>query len=59
MADACSAATTGHEGSMVSIHADDAVQAIKRSTQYVMMSPDLRGAADASHLAEIDSSRKL
>lgn len=52
MADACSAATTGHEGSMVSIHADDAVQAIKRSTQYVMMSPDLRGAADASHLAE-------
>lgn len=37
---------------MVSIHADDAVQAIKRATQYVMMSPDLRGTADASHLAE-------
>jgi pilus assembly protein CpaF len=52
MADACSAATTGHEGSMVSIHADDALQAIKRSTQYVMMAPDLRGAADASALAE-------
>jgi Flp pilus assembly CpaF family ATPase len=52
MADACSAATTGHEGSMVSLHADDALQSIKRAAQYVMMSPDYRGAANVSLIAE-------
>jgi pilus assembly protein CpaF len=53
MAEACSAATTGHEGSMVSLHADGAAQAIRRAAQYVMMSPDLRGASNISHLAEL------
>jgi Flp pilus assembly CpaF family ATPase len=52
MADACAAATTGHEGSMVSLHADDAMQAIDRAVQYVMLSPDYRGAANLSALAE-------
>jgi pilus assembly protein CpaF len=51
MADVCSAATTGHEGSMVSLHADDAMRAIDRAAQYVMMSPDYRGAANLSVLA--------
>ncbi|MGH7910499.1 MAG: ATPase, T2SS/T4P/T4SS family, partial [Candidatus Dormibacteraceae bacterium] len=53
MAEACSAATTGHAGSMVSIHADGAMQAIARSAQYVMMSPDLRGAANLSQIATL------
>jgi Flp pilus assembly CpaF family ATPase len=52
MADVCSASTTGHEGSMVSLHADDAMRAVKRAAQYVMMSPDYRGAANVSLLAE-------
>lgn len=52
MADVCSASTTGHEGSMVSLHADDAMRAINRAAQYVMMSPDYRGAANLSLLAE-------
>lgn len=38
---------------MVSLHADGAMQAIARAAQYVMMSPDLRGAANVSHLAEL------
>lgn len=51
MAEACSAATTGHAGSMVSLHADGALQSISRAAQYVMMSPDLRGAANLSQIA--------
>ncbi|MGH7868596.1 MAG: ATPase, T2SS/T4P/T4SS family, partial [Candidatus Dormibacteraceae bacterium] len=52
MADVCSAATTGHEGSMVSLHADDAMRALRRAVQYVMAAPDYRGAANLSLLAE-------
>jgi Flp pilus assembly CpaF family ATPase len=52
MADVCSASTTGHEGSMVSLHADDAMRAIRRAAHYVMMSPDYRGAANLSMLAD-------
>jgi pilus assembly protein CpaF len=53
MAEACSAATTGHAGSMVSIHADGAMQGITRAAQYVMMSPDLRGAANLTQIANL------
>jgi pilus assembly protein CpaF len=52
MADVCSASTTGHDGSMVSLHADDAMRAIDRAAQYVMMSPDYRGAANLSLLSQ-------
>jgi Flp pilus assembly CpaF family ATPase len=52
MADVCSASTTGHEGSMVSLHADDARRAVKRAAHYVMMAPDYRGATNVSALAE-------
>jgi Flp pilus assembly CpaF family ATPase len=39
MADVCTAMSTGHDGSMVTIHADSAVLAVERAASYVMESP--------------------
>ncbi|HEY4024789.1 MAG TPA: CpaF/VirB11 family protein, partial [Candidatus Dormibacteraeota bacterium] len=51
MADVCLAASTGHDGSMVTLHADDAEEAIRRAAEYVMMSPDFIGSANAENMA--------
>jgi pilus assembly protein CpaF len=51
MADVCLAASTGHDGSMVTLHADDAEEAIRRAAEYVMMSPDFVGSANAENMA--------
>lgn len=51
MVDVCQAASTGHEGSMVTIHADDSRHAIKRAAEYVLEAADYAGIANADHLA--------
>jgi pilus assembly protein CpaF len=51
MADVCLAASTGHDGSMVTLHADDAEEAIRRAAEYVMMAPDFVGSANAEQMA--------
>ncbi|HEY4025641.1 MAG TPA: CpaF/VirB11 family protein [Candidatus Dormibacteraeota bacterium] len=53
MAEVCLVASTGHDGSMVTVHADDAFQAVKRSAEYVMKSPDYSSNSNAYELAEI------
>jgi Flp pilus assembly CpaF family ATPase len=39
MADVCTAMSTGHDGSMVTIHADSAILAVDRAAGYVLESP--------------------
>jgi Flp pilus assembly CpaF family ATPase len=39
MADICNAMTSGHEGSMVTVHANSAAETIPKIVNYVMMSP--------------------
>jgi Flp pilus assembly CpaF family ATPase len=51
MADVCLAASTGHDGSMVTLHADDAEEAIRRAAEYVIMAPDFMGASNAEAMA--------
>ena len=51
MADVCLAASTGHDGSMVTLHADDAEEAIRRAAEYVMMAPDFMGASNSEGMA--------
>lgn len=51
MADVCLAASTGHDGSMVTLHADDADEAIRRAAEYVMMAPDFLGSANGESMA--------
>ncbi len=53
MAEVCLVASTGHDGSMVTVHADDAFQGLKRSAEYVMKSPDYAGNSNAFELAEL------
>jgi pilus assembly protein CpaF len=53
MAEVCLVASTGHDGSMVTVHADDAFQGVKRSAEYVMKSPDYASNSNAFELAEI------
>jgi Flp pilus assembly CpaF family ATPase len=53
MAEVCLVASTGHDGSMVTVHADDAFQGVKRSAEYVMKSPDYAGNSNAYELAEL------
>jgi Flp pilus assembly CpaF family ATPase len=53
MAEVCLVASTGHDGSMVTVHADDAFQAVRRSAEYVMKSPDYASNSNAYELAEI------
>lgn len=51
MSDVCMAASTGHDGSMVTLHCDDAFQGVRRAAEYVMMAPDFAGSANAEDLA--------
>lgn len=46
MADACNAMTTGHEGSMVSVHANSAAETIPKVVNYVMMAPRFAGQVE-------------
>jgi len=43
MVDVVQAMTTGHDGSMVTIHADSAVLAINKARNYMLQSADFRG----------------
>ena len=53
MAEVCLVASTGHDGSMVTVHADDALQGVRRSAEYVTKSPDYSHNANAFELAEL------
>ena len=46
MADAANAMTTGHEGSMVSVHANSAAETIPKVVNYVMMAPRFAGQVE-------------
>ena len=46
MADAANAMTTGHEGSMVSVHANSATETIPKVVNYVMMAPRFAGQVE-------------
>src|ERR1035437_72214 len=48
MAECCTAMTSGHDGSMVTIHANSARQSIDKAVRYVMQHPDFRGNRDAA-----------
>lgn len=52
MADVCTAMSTGHDGSMVTIHADSAVLAVERAASYVMESPRFSSNAASYQLAK-------
>jgi Flp pilus assembly CpaF family ATPase len=52
MADVCTAMSTGHDGSMVTIHADNAFQSIERAAGYVMESPRFSNNANSYELAK-------
>jgi len=52
MADVCTALSTGHDGSIVTIHADDAVLAIERAASYAMESPRFGNNAASYELAK-------
>jgi Flp pilus assembly CpaF family ATPase len=52
MADVCTAMSTGHDGSMVTIHADSAVLAVDRAASYVMESPRFSSNAASHQLAK-------
>ncbi|HXM53887.1 MAG TPA: CpaF/VirB11 family protein [Candidatus Dormibacteraeota bacterium] len=52
MADVCTAMSTGHDGSMVTIHADSAVLAVERAASYVMESPRFSSNAASHQLAK-------
>ena len=51
MADVCTAMSTGHDGSMVTIHADSAVLAVERAASYVMESPRFSSSSSGDQLA--------
>ncbi|PZR69483.1 MAG: hypothetical protein DLM66_06250 [Candidatus Dormiibacter spiritus] len=53
MAEVCLVASTGHDGSMVTIHADDAFEGLRRSAEYVMKSPDYSHNSNSMELAEL------
>jgi Flp pilus assembly CpaF family ATPase len=52
MADVCTAMSTGHDGSMVTIHADNAFLAVERAANYVMESPRFSSNAASYELAK-------
>jgi Flp pilus assembly CpaF family ATPase len=52
MADVCTAMSTGHDGSMVTIHADSAVLAVERAASYMMESQRFGGSANGHSLAK-------
>jgi Flp pilus assembly CpaF family ATPase len=51
MADVCTAMSTGHDGSMVTIHADSAVLAVERAASYMMESRRFSSSANGDQLA--------
>jgi len=52
MADVCTAMSTGHDGSMVTIHADNAFLAVERAASYVMESPRFSSNSASYDLAK-------
>jgi Flp pilus assembly CpaF family ATPase len=52
MADVCTAMSTGHDGSMVTIHADNAFLSIDRAASYVMESPRFGNSSNSYELAK-------
>ena len=52
MADVCTAMSTGHDGSMVTIHADNAFLSIDRAVNYVMESPRFGNSSNSYELAK-------
>jgi Flp pilus assembly CpaF family ATPase len=52
MADVCTAMSTGHDGSMVTIHADNAFMAIERAASYIMESPRFSSNSNSYELAK-------
>ena len=52
MADVCTAMSTGHDGSMVTIHADNAFLSIDRAANYVMESPRFGNSSNSYELAK-------
>src|SRR5262249_57612446 len=52
MADVCTAMSTGHDGSMVTIHADSAILAVDRAASYAMESPRFSSNAASDQLAK-------
>jgi pilus assembly protein CpaF len=52
MADVCTAMSTGHDGSMVTIHADSAWLSVERAASYVMESPRFSSNAASYELAK-------
>ncbi len=52
MADVCTAMSTGHDGSMVTIHADNAFLAVERAASYVMEAPRFSSNAASYDLAK-------
>jgi pilus assembly protein CpaF len=52
MADVCTAMSTGHDGSMVTIHADNAFMAIERAASYIMESPRFSSNSNSYDLAK-------
>lgn len=52
MADVCTAMSTGHDGSMVTIHADNAFLAVERAANYVMESPRFGNNSASYELAK-------
>ncbi len=52
MADVCTAMSTGHDGSMVTIHADSAFLAVERAASYVMESPRFGNNSASYELAK-------
>lgn len=52
MADVCTAMSTGHDGSMVTIHADNASLAVERAASYVIESPRFSNNAASYELAK-------
>ena len=52
MADVCTAMSTGHDGSMVTIHADSATLAVERAASYVMEAPRFSSNSSSYQLAK-------
>jgi Flp pilus assembly CpaF family ATPase len=52
MADVCTAMSTGHDGSMVTIHADNAFMAVERAANYIMESPRFSSNSNSYELAK-------
>jgi Flp pilus assembly CpaF family ATPase len=52
MADVCTAMSTGHDGSMVTIHSDNAFMAIERAASYIMESPRFSSNSNSYDLAK-------